>query len=157
MPNVTKKNLIIVWKRNHLFTKNYFRKKKINYCYWFMPGDLQVICGSMVGKNRQSPDSTETPAYKETFFLSAVKILRYRALIFVAYAELLALLHFCTPPPYCYWWLIMKKRSCKLYRIPNPNPTGARKCNSAELFISTWNWINVNVDEFRCFPISLTC
>ena len=99
MPNVTKKNLIIVWKRNHLFTKNYFRKKKINYCYWFMPGDLQVICGSMVGKNRQSPDSTETHAYKETFFLSAVKILRYRALIFVAYAELLALLHFCTPPP----------------------------------------------------------
>ena len=64
-----------------------------------MPGDLQVICGSMVGKNHQSPDSTETPAYKETFFLSAVKILRYRALIFVAYAELLALLPFCPPPP----------------------------------------------------------
>ena len=51
----------------------------------------------MVGKNRQSLASTETPAYKEAFFLSAVKILRYRALIFVAYAELLALLHFCRP------------------------------------------------------------
>ena len=26
-----------------------------------MPGDFQVICGSMVGENRQSPASTETP------------------------------------------------------------------------------------------------
>ena len=26
-----------------------------------MPGDIQVICGSMVGENRQSPASTETP------------------------------------------------------------------------------------------------
>ena len=25
-----------------------------------MPGDFQVICGSMVGENRQSPASTET-------------------------------------------------------------------------------------------------
>ena len=28
-----------------------------------MPGDFQVIRGSMVGKNRQSPASTETPVY----------------------------------------------------------------------------------------------
>ena len=42
--------------------KNYFRKKKINYCYGFIPGDFQVLCGSMVSKNRQSPVSTETPA-----------------------------------------------------------------------------------------------
>ena len=41
--------------------KKYFRKKKINYCYGFMPGDFQVICGSMVGENRRSPASTETP------------------------------------------------------------------------------------------------
>ena len=27
-----------------------------------MPGDFQVICGSVVGKNCQSPASTETPA-----------------------------------------------------------------------------------------------
>ena len=33
--------------------KKYFRKKKINYCYGFMPSNFQVICGSMVGKNRQ--------------------------------------------------------------------------------------------------------
>ena len=26
-----------------------------------MPGNFQVICGSMVDKNRQSPASTETP------------------------------------------------------------------------------------------------
>ena len=27
--------------------------------------------------------------------------------------------------PYCYWWLIMKKRGWKLYyRSPNPNPRG---------------------------------
>ena len=25
-----------------------------------MPGDIQIICGSMVGENRQSPASTET-------------------------------------------------------------------------------------------------
>ena len=66
MPNVTKKNLIIiksiiVWKWNHLFTKNYFRKKKINYYYGFMSGDFQVICGSMFGENCRSPASTETP------------------------------------------------------------------------------------------------
>ena len=32
---------------------------------------------------------------------------------------------------HCYWWLIMKKRGWKLYRSPNPNPRGVRKCNSA--------------------------
>ena len=67
MPNVTKKNLIIiksitVWKWNHLFTKKFFRKKKIN-CSGFMPGDFKVIRGSMVSKNRRSPASTETPEY----------------------------------------------------------------------------------------------
>ena len=36
------------------------------------------------------------------------------------------------PPHYCYWWLIMKKRGWKLYRSPNPNHRGVRKCNSAE-------------------------
>ena len=30
--------------------------------YGFMPGDFQVICGSMVSENRRSPASTETPA-----------------------------------------------------------------------------------------------
>ena len=36
-------------------------------------------------------------------------------------------------PLYCYWWLIMKKRSWMLYRSPNPNPGGGvRKCNSAQ-------------------------
>ena len=61
-----KKNLIIiksiiVWKWKHLFMKNYLRKKKINYCYGFMPGDFQVVCGSMIGENRRSLASTETP------------------------------------------------------------------------------------------------
>ena len=31
-----------------------------------MPGDIQVICGSMVGKNRLLPASTETPEYGYT-------------------------------------------------------------------------------------------
>ena len=71
MPNVIiiiiKKILIIIksiilWNWNHLFTKNYFRKKKIN-CYEFMPGEFQVICGSMVGGNRRSPASTKTPVH----------------------------------------------------------------------------------------------
>ena len=43
--------------------KNYFRKKKINFCYEFMPGDFQVICGSMVGENRWSPVTTENPGW----------------------------------------------------------------------------------------------
>ena len=35
------------------------------------------------------------------------------------------LLHFCTP--YCYWWLIMKKRGWKLCHSPNPNLRGGTK------------------------------
>ena len=32
---------------------------------------------------------------------------------------------YCTfQPPFCYWWLIMKKRGWKLYRSPNTNPMG---------------------------------
>ena len=30
--------------------KNYFRKKKINYCYGFMTRDFQVICGQWLAK-----------------------------------------------------------------------------------------------------------
>ena len=44
-------------------------------------------------------------------------------------------------PPYCYWWLIIKKRGWKLYRSPNPNPRGVRKCNSA---------------DYPCLPNSVT-
>ena len=32
--------------------------EKKNNCFGFMPTTLQVICGSMVGKNCQSPAST---------------------------------------------------------------------------------------------------
>ena len=42
---------------------------------------------------------------------------------------------YCTfQPPFCYWWLIMKKRGWKLYRSPNTNPMGGRvrKSNSAK-------------------------
>ena len=39
-----------------------------------------------------------------------------------------ALLHFCIPPPsippFCYWWLIMKKRRWKIYRSPDPYSRG---------------------------------
>ena len=38
-------------------------RKKINYCYRFMPGDCQVICGLMVGENHRSQASTETPEW----------------------------------------------------------------------------------------------
>ena len=37
-------------------------RKKISCCCGFMLGDFQVICGSMVGENRRSPSSAETPA-----------------------------------------------------------------------------------------------
>ena len=45
---------------------------------------------------------------------------------------------YCTfvAPPYCYWWLIMKKRGWKLYRSPYTNPRVVRKCNSA---IFSWS------------------
>ena len=43
------------------FHKKLFQKEKNNYCYGLMLGDFQVICGSMVGENRQLPASTETP------------------------------------------------------------------------------------------------
>ena len=71
MPYVMKKNLIIiksiiVWKWNHLFMKNYFRKKKMNYWYGFMPGNFQVICGSLVGENHWLPTLTETPEFVES-------------------------------------------------------------------------------------------
>ena len=39
---------------------------------------------------------------------------------------------YCTfVPPFCYWWLIMKKHDWKLYHSPNPDPSRVRrKCNS---------------------------
>ena len=48
-------------------------------------------------------------------------------------------------PPYCYWWLIMKKCGWKLYRSPNPNPRGVRKCNST--YFSYWYLL---VSLWRC-------
>ena len=33
-----------------------------------MPGNFQVICGSMVGENGQSPASTETPVSGVLFY-----------------------------------------------------------------------------------------
>ena len=41
------------------------------------------------------------------------------------------------PLPYCYWWLIMKKPGWKLFRSPNPNPRGVRKCNNFEAFLKS--------------------
>ena len=54
--------------------KNYFRKKKINYCYGFMPGDFQVICGSVVGENLRSPVSTETPDLQQDFKSESIEL-----------------------------------------------------------------------------------
>ena len=42
--------------------KELFQKEKNKLLRWIY---AQVICGSMVGKNRQSPASTETPASSE--------------------------------------------------------------------------------------------
>ena len=44
-----------------IFSRKIISEKKLNYCYGFILGDFQVICGSMVGKNCRSPASTETP------------------------------------------------------------------------------------------------
>ena len=50
------------------FHEKLFQKEKQNYCHGFMPGDFQVIYGSMVGENRRSPASTETPVMLFGFF-----------------------------------------------------------------------------------------
>ena len=42
-------------KNGNVINSCYYGKKKINYCYGFMPGDIQVICGSMVNENCPSP------------------------------------------------------------------------------------------------------
>ena len=44
-----------------IFSRKIISERKKDYCHGFMPGDFQVICGSMVGENRRSPASTETP------------------------------------------------------------------------------------------------
>ena len=44
---------------------------------------------------------------------------------------------------HCYWWLIMKKRGWKLYRSPNSNPRGVRKCNSAHFSIFIWHFLDI--------------
>ena len=85
MPNVMEKNLIIiksiiVWKWNHLFMKN--------YCYGFMPGNFQVICGSMFSKNRRLLASAETSEIWNLFITVVVY------LILIARIWLLVLLLF---------------------------------------------------------------
>ena len=78
---LTKKNLIfiksiIVWKWNHLVTKNYFKKKKINYYFLDLClatfRSFVVLCyDGMVGENRLLPASTETlvqGVYVNNFF-----------------------------------------------------------------------------------------
>ena len=65
MPNVTKKILSLsnlsLFESETIFSQKIISERKKNYCYGFMPGDFQVICGSMVGENRRSPASTRTP------------------------------------------------------------------------------------------------
>ena len=65
---------------SNISQKNYFRKKKINYCYGFMPGDFQVICGSMVSKNCQLPASTETPVQLHQHFVNFNKCVSFKCI-----------------------------------------------------------------------------
>ena len=62
MPDVTKENFIIIKSIIVVssFHEKLFQKEK-KYCYGLMPGDFQIICGSIVGKIRRSPASAETP------------------------------------------------------------------------------------------------
>ena len=68
MPNVTKKNLIIIksiiaWKWNHLsFHKKFFSEKKYKLFLCIYAREFHVIYGPMVGENRYLLTSTETPA-----------------------------------------------------------------------------------------------
>ena len=76
MPNV----IIIIIKKNLIksinclkvkssFHEKLFQKEKI--IAGFLPGEFQVICGSMVGRNHRSLASTETPE-SEGFFFSTL-------------------------------------------------------------------------------------
>ena len=65
-------------------------------------------------------------------------------------------MHFRTPP-YCYWWLIMKKRSWKLYRSPNPKPTGVRKCNSARLGCPKCHPVLIDLGCPKCLSVGQRC
>ena len=76
MPNVIiiiiKKNLIKsinCLKVKSFFHEKLFQKEKI--IAGFLPGEFQVICGSMVGRNHRSLASTETPE-SEGFFFSTL-------------------------------------------------------------------------------------
>ena len=56
---------------------------------------------------------------------------------------MLALLHFRTP--FCYWWLIMKKCSWKLYHSPNPNPRRVQKCNNAHnVLLANFSFVQIH-------------
>ena len=55
------------------------------------------------------------------------------------------------PPILLFWWLIMKKRSWKLFRSPNPNPSGVGKCNSTLL---TFVGRSVSMSKVSLFCIS---
>ena len=57
-----------LFERKTIFSRKIISERKNNYCHGFMPGDFQVIWGSMVDENHQSPASTETPEW--SIFLS---------------------------------------------------------------------------------------
>ena len=69
---IIKKNLIKsinCLKVKSSFHEKLFQKEKI--IAGFLPGEFQVICGSMVGRNHRSLASTETPE-SEGFFFSTL-------------------------------------------------------------------------------------
>ena len=76
MSNVTKKNLIII----KSITEKLFQKEKNKLLLWIMPGDFQVICGSMVSKNCQLPASTETPVQLHQHFVNFNKCVSFKCI-----------------------------------------------------------------------------
>ena len=68
---IIKKNLIKSingLKVKSSFHEKLFQKEKI--IVGFLPGEFQVFCGSMVGRNRRLLASTETPESGGFFFLT---------------------------------------------------------------------------------------
>ena len=57
-------NLSLFESETIFLRKIFSERKKINYCYGFMPSDFQVICGPMVSKNHWSLASAKTPGFK---------------------------------------------------------------------------------------------
>ena len=93
---------------------------EINYPYSFIQYSFSICLN----------ENVPVLFFGPKFIVSSLHFLQVRPKIFGTIA-------LSYPLPYCYWWLIMKNPGWKLFRSPNPNPRGVRKCNNFEAFLKS--------------------